>query len=154
VALIAREPGSVGAAVAPGVAIALGAGVALGASLVLYAETSEQSGMWPVFTARASAFALAALAFVWAARRNPGVHLPRGGDRGLALAAGLCDVTGSVMLLVAVRRGLLSVVATLAALAPGFTVVLAWLVLREHLAVVQRVGLVLALAGLLLVSLG
>jgi uncharacterized membrane protein len=63
-------------------------------------------------------------------------------------------MTGTVLLLVAVRRGLLTVVATLAALAPGFTVMLAWVVLREHLAVVQRAGLVLALAGLLLVSLG
>jgi drug/metabolite transporter (DMT)-like permease len=154
VALIAREPGSEGGAVAPGVAIAVAAGAALGTSLVLYAETSQRSGMWPVFTARASAFALAALAFAWVARRRSGTHLPVGRDRAFALGAGVCDMTGTVLLLVAVRRGLLTVVATLAALAPGFTVMLAWVVLREHLAVVQRAGLVLALAGLLLVSLG
>jgi drug/metabolite transporter (DMT)-like permease len=154
VALIAREPGEAGGAVAPGVAIAVAAGAALGTSLVLYAETSERSGMWPVFTARASAFALAALAFAWVARRHAGTRLPEGRDRAFALGAGVCDVAGTALLLVAVRRGLLTVVATLAALAPGFTVLLAWVVLREHLAVVQRVGLVLALAGLLLVSLG
>jgi uncharacterized membrane protein len=54
----------------------------------------------------------------------------------------------------AVRRGLIVLVAPIASLAPGFTVLLAWLVLGEQLGRVQRLGLLCALAGLVLVSTG
>jgi len=55
-------------------------------------------------------------------------------------------------LLLALRHGLIVVVAPIAALAPGFTVLLAWGVLGERLSGVQRVGLAVALAGLAIVS--
>ena len=50
--------------------------------------------------------------------------------------------------------GLIVLVAPIASLAPGFTVLLAWVVLGEQLGRVQRVGLLCALAGLVLVSTG
>jgi drug/metabolite transporter (DMT)-like permease len=138
---------------APGIAISIGAGLALGSSLVFYSETSDASGMVPVFAARITAFAIAAIAWTTFFSRR-GERLPRGNSLRLAMAAGAFDVVASVLILVAVRRGLVSVVAGLAALAPGFTAVLAWLFLREHLAVRQRVGLALALVGLVLVATG
>jgi uncharacterized membrane protein len=45
-------------------------------------------------------------------------------------------------------------VAPIAALAPGFTVLLAWVVLREHLGSAQRLGLASALVGIVLVATG
>jgi uncharacterized membrane protein len=151
--IIAIEPGTNINRLAPGVVTAICAGAALGSSLVLFSETSEDSGMWPVFAARLAAVIAAGIAVSVLMRRDT-YRFPHGSDVGAAITAGALDVTATALILVAVRRGLVSVVAGLAALAPGFTVVLAWVFLREHLRVEQRVGLVVALAGLVLVAVG
>jgi uncharacterized membrane protein len=153
-ALLAREPVASGPGLAAGALVAGVAGSALGASLVLYSETSADSGMWPVFAARTTAAVcvLALAGGLLLAGRAP--VIPRDQARLLALLAGVLDVTASALLLAAVRRGLMVVVAPLAALAPGFTVVLAWRFLGEHLGRPQRIGLVLALAGIVLVAAG
>jgi drug/metabolite transporter (DMT)-like permease len=153
-ALLGREPGKFAGGWAGGVAMAALAGVALGTSLVLFSETADDSGMWPVFAARSTAALLVwVVALALVARRRP-FRLPTGHVRGLAALAGLLDVVAAALLLLAVRRGLVVVVAPVAALAPGFTVLLAWAVLGEHLVRVQRIGIALALAGLVLVSVG
>jgi drug/metabolite transporter (DMT)-like permease len=155
-ALIGFEPRARGEGerLASGIALAVGAGFALGTSLVLYSETSDTSGMWPVFAGRLSAFVIAAAAwFVFFSRR--GERFPaRGAPLNESLAAGGFDVVATVLLLVAVRRGFISVVAGLSALSPGFTAVLAWVILREHVSRQQRIGLALALVGLVLVATG
>jgi len=46
------------------------------------------------------------------------------------------------------------VVAPAAALAPAFTVMWAWVVLREHVTRHQVIGLGIALAGLVLIAVG
>jgi drug/metabolite transporter (DMT)-like permease len=155
-ALISRASGEHASAGAgdSAVAWAVGAGVCLGTSLVLYAQTSSDSGMWPVFTARAAAFVLVALALLFVAVRRVALPFPAAADRRLAISAGVLDVTASALLLLAVRRGLLVVVAPLAALAPAATVLLARVVLHEHLHPIQRVGLVLALLGIVLIVAG
>jgi drug/metabolite transporter (DMT)-like permease len=70
------------------------------------------------------------------------------------VVAGLFDVTATALLVVGVRNDLAVVVAPLAALAPGFTVVLAWLVLDEPISRPQTFGLGLALVGLVLIAAG
>jgi drug/metabolite transporter (DMT)-like permease len=152
-ALIARGPEPAGEARARshGVLTALCAGIALGSSLVLYAQTSEASGLWPVFTARVTAVALV-LAALWWLRRSHEISLPVGPARRLALAAGALDVAAASLLLIALREGLIVVVAPIASLGPGFTVLLARLVLGERMRRAQHVGLVVALLGLFLVS--
>jgi drug/metabolite transporter (DMT)-like permease len=153
-ALIAREPGPTnGRSWARGAAEAVAAGAALGMSLVLYSETSEASGQWPIFAARVSALACAVVAVAWLARQGA-VQFPRGSARGFAVAAGVLDVAASVLLLVAVRRDLLVIVAPIVSLAPAFTVVLAWSITGERLNLVQRLGFVVALVGLVLVAAG
>jgi drug/metabolite transporter (DMT)-like permease len=153
-ALIAREPGETsGITMARGVPEAVAAGIALGSSLVLYSETSEASGQWPLLVARICALALAGIAVAWLARRGP-VTFPRGAGRGLAIAAGVFDVTATALLLVAVRHELLSIVAPVISLAPAFTVLLAWRLTGERLHALQRAGLIVALAGLVLVAIG
>ncbi len=152
-ALIAREPAAPTERLAPGVLAAAAAGVALGSSLVLFSETSSASGMWPLFAARAAGFAVA-VAGVAFFRTRHAIRFPRGEAFMYALTAGVLDVTATSLLLLAVRRGLISVVAGVAALAPGFTVLLAWVVLREHLRIEQRIGIVAALVGLVLVAAG
>jgi uncharacterized membrane protein len=71
----------------------------------------------------------------------------------LAIACGVVDASANVMMLVALRGGELSVVAALTALYPAGTIILAALVLRERIAPVQWLGLVLAIgAGMLLAA--
>ena len=65
----------------------------------------------------------------------------------LAIACGVVDVTANVLLLLGIRAGDLAVAAVLGAMYPAGTILLAAVVLKERIAPVQWVGLVLALAA-------
>ena len=126
------------------------AGVLFGVSLILYTETGDDSGFWPVLTARAVAVPLVLVALlVTRTRIGSGRREQR-----IALGAGLLDVTATALLLLAVREGLTSLVAPLAALGPAFTVAWAWIVLKEPIARLQIGGLCLGLVGLSLIAAG
>lgn len=150
--LIARERDEPVDGVAAGrdVLLAVCAGVAFGCSFIAYAETGDDSGFWPVLAARSAALPLALVAVAVA---RVSLRVPAREVR-LAVAAGALDVTSTVLLLVAVREGLASLVAPVAALGPAFTVALAWLVLSEPIAKWQRIGLALGVAGLVLIAVG
>lgn len=130
--------------------LALAAGLGFGSSFILFSAVSHGSGFWPVLFARAAA--LAGVGVVLVAWRAPLAMPPA--SRYQALVAGVLDVLGTTLLLVALRHGLTAVVAPVASLAPGFTVVHAWWYLREHASPVQVAGLGLALAGLILIASG
>jgi drug/metabolite transporter (DMT)-like permease len=72
----------------------------------------------------------------------------------LAVACGLVDAAANMLLLVGIRIGDLSVISVLTAMYPAGTIILAAVVLRERIAPVQWVGLILALiaAGMLAVA--
>ena len=154
--LISRQQSEsqAGAPNASGIAWSVGAGLCLGASLVLYLQTSTESGLWPVLAARTASFVLVAVLLVVVARRRVPLPFPAGADRLLALGAGTLDVTATSLLVLAVRQGLVVVVSPLAALAPAATVILARFVLGERLQPAQRVGLLFALAGLVMIVVG
>ncbi len=153
--LIARETDDTSASTARsrGVPIALAAGACLGTSLVFFAETSSGSGFWPVFTARMSGLVIVAIAVLFLRARSSLTAPDRNATR-LACAAGTLDLTATTILLAAVRRGLLVVVAPVASLAPAFTVMWASVVLHERVSREQYIGLGLALVGLVLVATG
>jgi drug/metabolite transporter (DMT)-like permease len=130
--------------------LAVASGTGFGVSFVLFAETSHGSGFWPVLGARAAA--LCGVLVVARVVHTP-LRMPTTSRR-QALVAGALDVTGSTLLLVAVRVGLIATVAPVAALTPGFTVAHAWWYLRERLSPVQLVGLLVGLTGLALIALG
>lgn len=69
----------------------------------------------------------------------------------IAIGCGLLDALANVLILLGIRAGDLAVAAVLAAMYPAGTILLAAAVLRERIAPVQWVGLVLALvaAGML-----
>jgi drug/metabolite transporter (DMT)-like permease len=79
-------------------------------------------------------------------RRGPDV---RGWRAGLpfAIACGAVDAIANVGLLIGLRLGELSIMSVLTALYPAGTIILAAIVLRERIAPVQYVGLVLALVA-------
>jgi drug/metabolite transporter (DMT)-like permease len=67
-------------------------------------------------------------------------------------AIGLLDTGANTMFAIATTGGLLSLVAVLGGLFPIVTVALAYLLLHERLQPMQRVGVLLALAGIPLIS--
>ena len=131
-----------------GVTLALGAGAGFGLFFVALSYTDDGAGTWPLLGARcASVGLLGALALVGRIGRT----LPSAA-RGYTAAAGTLDVAANLLYLLAVREGLLSVVAVLTALYPVSTVVLARVVLRERFVAVQRAGMAIAVVAVVLIA--
>jgi uncharacterized membrane protein len=129
-------------------ALGAGAGIGFGVVFILLAEASSGSGMWPIFIARCTSVpVLAVIAAVVGAS-------PRVARTDLAPVAGsgLFDVGANALVLLAVRRGLVSLVAPVASLYPAITVLLARAVLHERIGRQRAGGLALALVGLALIA--
>lgn len=147
-------------------AMAITSGAMIGLFLVLVDLTPDDSGLVPLIANRAVnavvMFGVIGVIMLLAARRPvdplappvaPGSMLSRGWKAGfwLAVACGMIDATANALLLLGLRIGELTVMSVLTALYPAGTIILAAIVLRERIAPVQVVGLVLALvaAGML-----
>jgi drug/metabolite transporter (DMT)-like permease len=126
----------------------LGAAVGFGFYLILISETSDGAGLWTAVAARAAPVVL--LVVVLGLLRRPLV--PGRDVFGLVSIAGATDAGANALLLVAVRTGLLSVVAPVANLYPAVTVVLARAFGHERIGRFRLAGLVLAVASLVLIS--
>jgi drug/metabolite transporter (DMT)-like permease len=134
-----------------GRAMAAGAGFGLFFVLLDVANGSAgDPGLWPVAAAQAGALAIGGVLLARAPRTDA-VPL-RGALLGWLTAAGVLDMTANALYLVAVRGGLLAVVAPVAALYPVSTVLLALVLDRERVRPVQVAGLGLAVAALVLVA--
>ena len=124
------------------------AGVGFGLYFVCLGRTDHNSGMWPVVLSRlASSVLLLPLAFVG----KSFVRMPRG-VVAFAVVAGVLDATANAAFLLATRHGLLSLSGVITAMYPAGTVLLASVLLRERTGRVQRIGLALAAASVLLVT--
>jgi uncharacterized membrane protein len=147
VALVAGG-GPVSGASARPLLLAVGAGAAFGLVFVLLGATDESSGFWPLLGGRVASVGLLV---TWLARSGT-PFTPLRGTRRVVVGAGLLDVTANALYLLAVREGLLSLVAVLSSLYPAATVVLARVVLHERLKPAQLAGLGLGLAGVTLIA--
>src|SRR5512132_1553771 len=129
-------------------ALGAGAGIGFGIVFILFSESASGSGLWPVLIARCTSVPL--LIGTVIVLRQP----PRVTRSGLApvLGAGLFDVTANALIVLAIRRGLLSLVAPVASLYPATTVLLARLVLHERIGRQRAGGLALGLVGLALIA--
>ena len=90
---------------------------------------------------------LLVLAFVLV-RREP-LAVPRAAW-GLVFINATLDLAGNFFYILASKAGRLDIAAVLSSLYPGATVVLAWLLLKEHISRWQLVGIVLALGAIVL----
>lgn len=160
IGIVAALGGSVAASVergAEGTRVAAGAGWAFVAMLcfggyfVPMHAAAAHDWLWPAFVFRCTSVPL-----VWAAalaRRNPprGVrpHLPA------LVAVGVLDTGGNALFAGAsAANGLLSVASVLGSLYPVVTVLLARFLLGERVQRTQDAGIVLALAGVVLITAG
>ena len=130
-----------------GLGLAILSGVAIGFFFLALARTNAAAGLWPLVAARAVSVSLF-LVLAVAGRQSL-----RMAARPLAIVVGcgVVDMAANALYLLATRRGALSSVVTLASLYPASTVLLARVVLGERLSWRQVVGIVSALAAVVLI---
>jgi drug/metabolite transporter (DMT)-like permease len=120
--------------------LSIAAGVFISVFLVALERAPDDSGLWPLVVVRI----VTTLLLTGAALASGVVSRPARDAVILGSASTLLDVAATAAFMLATREGLLTVVAVITALYPAATVLMARIVLKEHLQVVQRVGLVLA----------
>lgn len=138
-----------------GLGMATASGALIGAFLILMDMTPDDSGLVPLVVNRAvnsttMFLVVGIIALVVAHRpRTTAVAESRGWRPGLltAVSVGLLDAVANALILFGLRIGELSVMSVLTAMYPAGTILLAATVLRERIAPVQWIGLVLALAA-------
>ena len=127
--------------------LALLSGIAIGFFFVALARTSADAGLWPLVTARAVSVGLFA---VMALLASQSLRL-WGGTLGIVVVGGSLDMIANLLYMIATRSGPLSVVVTLASLYPASTVLLARVVLHERLSRRQWIGIVCAMAAVVMI---
>ena len=154
VALVSLEPKAGARSAADrlrGLGYGLASGIMFGLFFLFFRSAGTAGVLWPVAVARLVG-TVVAIGACLAVRVRPAWS---GTDRAalpLALASGVVDASANVCYVLATRSGLFGIAVVVTALYPGMTVLLARFVLGERMRLVQRIGLVLAGAGLILVT--
>jgi drug/metabolite transporter (DMT)-like permease len=155
VVLVSLERGADGDRPAADRLRGLGYGIASGALFglfFLFFRSAGASGvLGPVAVARVTG-AVVALGACLVSRTRPAWSGAPRGVRPMALVSGVVDASANVCYILATRAGLFGIAVVITALYPGVTVLLARIVFGERMRWVQRVGLVLAGVGLILVT--
>jgi drug/metabolite transporter (DMT)-like permease len=138
---------------AKGLFFATIAGAGIGTILIVLKYSPTDSGMASILVMRlvSAIFLNFVLIAVWLRNRTKNESSVREGVAGkfwwAVVAAGVFDSSANIFFTLALRSGSLSVVSVLTALYPLGTIILARLVLKERIAKVQMVGVLLALGG-------
>ena len=132
----------------PDLWLPLVAGTGFGMFFVAIGRTSGVAVLWPLVGTRvASSTLLIVIACLMrqpmAAKRE---HL------GFIALSGVLDTGGNAFYALAARAGRMDVAAVLGSLYPASTVWLAWLILKERLTRLQMIGIVAALAAIVLIA--
>ncbi len=140
--LVSREPSPAGGGdrrTAAGVVDGLLAGAGFGMLFAALGQIPDTAGLWPL--AVTQVVSVPAVVLMATLMREPWV--PR--DRSVVPAAwcGLLSTVATLTFLLATQRGYLTVSGVLASLYPAFTILLAAVILKEHIHRAQGVGLVL-----------
>ncbi|HZY75661.1 MAG TPA: DMT family transporter [Jatrophihabitantaceae bacterium] len=130
-------------------ALAFVAGLGFGFYFIFLARAGNDSGLWPLVISRIAS----ALLIVPLAQRRNAIMAIRGRMLAITVLAGACDALANMFFLLASRHGLLSLASVLTSLYPAVTVILAVGLLHEHTSKVQRAGLGLAAASIVLITL-
>jgi len=132
------------------VMLAVAAGLGFGFIFIAFARTADDSGLWPLLSARVASLPVVALVV---AITRPGLRSLRP-VIWLVMASGVLDMAANFFYLEASHRGLLSIVAVISSMYPVTTVCLAFALDHERVNKTQAVGLACAATALALVSLG
>jgi drug/metabolite transporter (DMT)-like permease len=132
-----------------GVLIAIASGVAIGVFLVFLARTGTTAGLWPLITMRTVSIVLFSLIGMMTRQDL----VPRSDAMPIVIGGGALDMVANILYLIAVRQGMLSIVATLTSLYPASTIILARIVLRERLRLLQYAGVICAGVAIVMIVL-
>ncbi|MGA8257977.1 MAG: DMT family transporter [Nocardioides sp.] len=136
--LVAREPTPTSVSTS-GLVDGVLAGLGFGTLFAALAQIPEESGFLPL--ALNQVVGVLVVIAVAIALRQPWV--PRTPRAALGLISGLLGATATVLFLLATQTGFLTISAVITSLYPAFTVLLAAIVLREHIHRDQAIGLAL-----------
>jgi drug/metabolite transporter (DMT)-like permease len=148
----AGPPGDRRRRMTSGPVLAVLSGVGFGGFFV-FVRLGDDHTLWPLAASKVAGLTVV-IAVALAVRRGP---LPLFRDRTavvIALLAGVLDMLGNGLYVMAARAGMLSVAGVLGSLYPASTVLLARFVYRERLRPIQCVGLAVAVVGVSLVTAG
>jgi drug/metabolite transporter (DMT)-like permease len=126
----------------------IAAGLAFGLFFILIDQVSTSAILWPLVAARVSSIVLLS---IFITIRGSG-KMPAWNQLAIIVLAGIFDAGGNMLFALATRLGRLDISAILASLYPAGTVLLAWFILKERLTLRQWVGVVTALAALVLIA--
>jgi drug/metabolite transporter (DMT)-like permease len=151
-AMIALDPHPTEYALTTGraVALAVTAGGLLGSAAVFFGRTSTDSGIGPGVVAQLTGLLLLLGVGLLTGR----IVRPKRGAAEAAVIVGLLTGFSVVLSVLAYQRGPVAIVAAVIGLAPGPTVALAWLLMKERITVVQSGGFALGVAAVILFAVG
>jgi drug/metabolite transporter (DMT)-like permease len=148
VALASREETEGGRRVAAGVGLALLAAVGFGFYFPPMHAAGDADPWWGAFVFRLTA---GAIVLATVALRRPAVRVG-GWKLAVIIGVGCGDTVGNLLFAAAAGHGIVSLTSVLASLYPIVTVVLAAAVLHERIGGLQRLGVLLTLVGVGLIS--
>ena len=137
--------------------LAIVAGVGIGLAITSLARSPHDSGIAPIIVMRTTAATLLGLIVLIGVLRGQ-----KASATGASIStkvwltvagAGALDATANMLFTLASRSGSLTVTGVLTALYPLGTILLARLVLKEHVAGIQKIGIALTLGASLLLAL-
>ena len=126
------------------------AGLGFGALFAMLGQIGDDAGLYPLALSQCTS--VAAVVVIAFAFREPWVPRKRAHARGVVMGPILMLALGAFVY--ATHSGMLTLVAVITALYPAMTVLLAAVVLREHIHRVQTIGLTLAALAVSLVATG
>jgi drug/metabolite transporter (DMT)-like permease len=139
------------------IVLAIIAGIGIGLAITSLAKSPHDSGIAPIIVMRTTAAVLLGVIVLIGVVRG---HKASASGEPLGLkvwvtvaAAGALDATANILFTLASRSGSLTVTGVLTALYPLGTILLARLVLKEHVAGIQKIGIALTLGASLLLAL-
>jgi drug/metabolite transporter (DMT)-like permease len=124
------------------------AGVCFGVLFILISDATRSSTYYPLLALRGVSLPITFLAA--AISRQP--YLVPRRDLPLTILAGLGDAGGNVFFALAAQAGRLDIASVMAALYPAGTVLLAAVLLHEYVSRAQRIGILLALAAIIMIT--
>ena len=134
-----------------GLGYGLAAGLGFGLFFLFLRDAGTSGVLWPVAESRLAGVVIAVAAAAATRTRPLWWQADRRGFT-MALASGLFDATANACYVLATRAGLFGLAVVITSLYPGITVLLARLTLGERVRPVQRAGLALAAAGIILIT--
>lgn len=122
----------------------------LGTATLLFKYLVEASG--PMLTSIVGSLGSIIVLWLWLQRTGVTLKLPGRRRLHILIAAGLLDVGGILFFIIGLEKAPIFIVAPVAAAHPIVTMVLAWIFLKERLSIIQRFGVALTIAGVIVLS--